>query len=344
MIRTERGNLLRADAEVLVNTVNCVGIMGKGIALQFKQAYPENFRAYEAACRTGEVQLGKMFIHETGTLTNPRYIFNFPTKKHWKARSRLKDIESGLQDLVVQIRKLDIKTIAVPPLGCGNGGLDWTKVRPLIVSALQDVLDVDVMLYEPAGSPAAETLPVGTKKPSLTKTRALLVKLLEYYGLPGYRLTLLEIQKLAYLLQAAGEPLQLGFVKHKYGPYAETLNHVLQRLEGHYIRGYGDRSSDAEIYLLPNAGSEAEKLLAPDLESLTRLAKVREVIEGFETPHGMELIASVLWVASEDLAARTSASHATERIHRWSRRKRTKFPPRHIEIAWHRLHESGWLK
>jgi O-acetyl-ADP-ribose deacetylase (regulator of RNase III) len=343
MIRYESGNLLRADAEVLVNTVNCVGVMGKGIALQFKQAYPANFREYEIACRAGEVQLGRVFVHEVGGFTNPRYIFNFPTKKHWKGHSKLEDIAAGLVDMIQQVRRFDVKSIAIPPLGCGNGGLEWSVVRPMIISALEELSNVDIIVYEPAGAPAVETLPVRTKKPSLTKTRALLVKLLEYYGLPGYHLTLLEVQKLAYLLQSAGEPLKLNFIKNKYGPYAEALNHVLQRLEGHYIRGYGDRSTGAEIILLPTAGQEAGHLLSGDAESLQRLARVRELIEGFETPYGMELIASVHWVVSEDFAARTSPSHATERLQSWSRRKKNKFPPQHIEIVWRRLEASGWL-
>src|SRR5215208_2123004 len=118
-VEIRRGDLLAADAEAVVNTVNCVGIMGRGIALQVKNAYPANFKAYEAACKRGEVEPGRMLVHETGQLTNPRYIINFPTKRHWRGRSRIEDIESGLDALVAEVRRLGIKSIAVPPLGCG---------------------------------------------------------------------------------------------------------------------------------------------------------------------------------------------------------------------------------
>jgi O-acetyl-ADP-ribose deacetylase (regulator of RNase III) len=142
MIEEAKGNLLEADAEALVNTVNTVGHMGKGIALQFKQAYPENFLAYARAVKRGEVRAGRMFVVPTGFVTNPRYIINFPTKRHWRGRSRIEDIEAGLEALVGEIRRLGIRSIAVPPLGCGNGGLDWRDVEPRIKRALAELPDV----------------------------------------------------------------------------------------------------------------------------------------------------------------------------------------------------------
>src|SRR5439155_9797600 len=134
MLELTRGNILEADAEALVNTVNCIGVMGKGIALQFRNAFPDNFQAYERACRLHEVRPGRMFVFETGRLY-PKYIINFPTKRHWKGKARLSDIESGLVDLIKEVKRLRINSIAVPPLGCGNGGLEWTEVAPLIKSA-----------------------------------------------------------------------------------------------------------------------------------------------------------------------------------------------------------------
>src|SRR5690349_8544281 len=125
MIEHKAGDLLRADVEALVNTVNTVGIMGKGVALQFRQAYPDNYAAYRKACTHGEVQIGKMFVFATGYLTNPRLIINFPTKRDWRSKSRLEDIEAGLIDLVAVVRSERITSIAIPPLGCGNGGLQW---------------------------------------------------------------------------------------------------------------------------------------------------------------------------------------------------------------------------
>src|ERR1700733_6216787 len=125
MINFTTGDVLAADVEALVNTVNCVGIMGRGIALQFKNAFPENFKAYEAACTSQEGQPGRMFVFETGTMTNPKYIINFPPKRHWRGKSRIEDLDSGLKALVAEIRRLSIRSIAIPPLGSGLGGLHW---------------------------------------------------------------------------------------------------------------------------------------------------------------------------------------------------------------------------
>jgi O-acetyl-ADP-ribose deacetylase (regulator of RNase III) len=251
VIKLQKGDLLKADVEALVNTVNCVGVMGKGIALQFKQAFPENFVEYEKACKNDQIRLGRVHVFPTGRLLNPKYIINFPTKGHWRAKSRLSDIKSGLDSLVDVISRLNIRSIALPPLGCGYGGLSWSEVEPLIEEKMGALQDVTVLLFGPHGAPKPDEMRVGTKRPNMTRGRALLIKLLDLYGKQGYRHSLLEVQKLAYFLQEAGEPLRLAFVKHHYGPYAEKLNHVLQRMEGHFIRGYGDRSGGAQIYLLP---------------------------------------------------------------------------------------------
>jgi len=343
MIQLQRGNLLQVDAEALVNTVNCVGVMGKGIALQFKQAYPENFREYERACRAGEVQVGRMFVYSTGEFLNPKYIINFPTKRHWKGKSRLSDVEAGLRALVEDVSRLGIRSIAVPPLGCGNGGLAWNEVRPLIEAAFEALPDVEVYLFEPTGAPEVSEIVVATTKPPLTRTRALLIRILEQYGIPGYQLTLLEVQKLAYFLQVSGESLRLAFVKHKYGPYAEALNHVLQRIEGHYLRGYGDRSREAAITPLPGASEEARMFLEGDAQATERLERVSDLIFGFESPYGMELLATVHWVAQEDPEAALDPDVAIRRVHEWSERKRTTFRSEHIRTAWERLYRNGWL-
>jgi O-acetyl-ADP-ribose deacetylase (regulator of RNase III) len=343
MIHITRGNLLEADAEALVNTVNCDGFMGKGIALQFKQAFPENFKSYEKACRVGEVRPGRMFTFRTGSLVNPRYIINFPTKRHWRSKSRLEDIASGLRALITELRELGIKDVAVPPLGCGFGGLDWRKVRPMIERAFAELPDVSVRLYEPAGAPAAADMPVGTKRPKLTLARALFIRLMKRYSEMRYRLTLLEIQKLAYLLQEAGQPLKLRYVAHLYGPYAHNLNKVLETLEGHFIRGYaGDAKPDVEIELLPGAVEEADAFLAGQQDALERLDHLASAIEGFETPYGMELLASVHWVGVHQ-NAKTTPEEAVEAVLAWNDRKRTLFEQKHIRLAWERLQDFSWL-
>lgn len=337
------GNLLEAEAEALVNTVNTVGVMGKGIALQFKQAFPQNFDVYHRACERNEVRPGQMLVVPTGSLMNPRFIINFPTKRHWKERSRLEDIDAGLHALAELIPQLKIGSLALPPLGCGNGGLDWAVVRPRIQAALSDVPGVRVLVYEPKGAPEPKKMPISTKRPRMTPGRAALIGALERYALPGYELSLLEVQKLAYFLQAAGEPLKLEFVKGKYGPYSEVLNHVLQRIEGHYIKGYGDRSISSPIGLLPEASPEAEAFLQHHPETLNRLQRVSALIDGFETPYSMELLSSVHWVAHEDPLARNDVDKAVSGVWSWNDRKRKTFKAEHIRIAWQQLKKQGWL-
>ncbi|HBE20460.1 MAG TPA: Appr-1-p processing protein [Cyanobacteria bacterium UBA11149] len=343
MIEFKQGNLLEENVESLVNTVNCVGVMGKGIALQFKQAFPENFRQYEKACRIGEVKPGCMFTVPIGKVFYPRYIINFPTKNHWKGKSKLEDIKTGLKALVTEVQKLGITSIAIPPLGCGNGGLDWGTVKPLIESAFAELPEVKVVIFEPIGAPEVTRIQVATSKPKMTRSRSLLISLLELYGIPGYKLTLLEIQKLAYFLQVAGEPLKLRYVKHKYGPYADNLNHALQRIEGHYIRGYGDRSQDAEIYVLPEGREAGKRFLQQSPDANNCLEQVSRLIMGFETPYGMELLATVHWVAQENPEAAKDCEVAIALVHDWSDRKRNLFKPSHIRKAWQRLYQQNWL-
>lgn len=344
MIEITRGNLLEADVEALVNTVNCQGYMGKGIALQFKKAFPDNFDAYARACRAGKVEPGSMFVYPTDSMVNPKFIINFPTKHHWREKSRIAYIESGLQALVDEVHRLDISSVAIPPLGAGLGGLDWRKVRPLIERAFDAHPEVKVLLFEPEGAPEAKAMPIRTKRPRLTLSRAMLIRLMHQYSELAYRLTLLEMQKLAYLLQESGQPLRLNYVAHLYGPYAHNLNKVLEKLEGHFIRGYGDtQKPDVEIDLLPGAVDEANRFLEKHPEDKSRLERVGAMIEGFETPYGMELLSSVHWIAIHATPRATNSEAAVHAIQHWNPRKRHMFKPDHIRIAWSRLHEQGWL-
>lgn len=346
MIQFTTGNLLEADVDALVNTVNCVGFMGKGIALQFKQAFPENFTAYEKACHAGEVRPGRMFIFKTHSMIKPKYIINFPTKRHWKGKSKMEDIEAGLVSLIADVDRLGIQSIAVPPLGCGLGGLKWSEVRSRIERAFASLPNVQVQLFAPAGAPDAKAMPIRTKAARMTHARALFIKLMEQYSGMAYRLTLLEIQKLAYFLQESGEPLRLKYVAHTYGPYADNLNKVLQAIEGHFTRGYGDSPKpDREIELLPGATESADEFLANQKESPSRerLQRVAKLIEGFETPYGMELLASVHWVARHGDPLACNVNSAVEAVHRWNERKRNMFSHKHISVSWLRLEEMECL-
>ena len=142
------GDLLRSGADALVNPVNTVGVMGRGLAAQFKRAYPDNYLAYRAACRAGRVRIGEMFVVGLGLVSIPRWIINFPTKRHWREPSRLADIELGLDDLCRVILELGMSSVAVPALGCGLGGLDWTEVELLIHERLRDC-GASVFVYGP---------------------------------------------------------------------------------------------------------------------------------------------------------------------------------------------------
>ena len=187
-------------------------------------------------------------------------------------------------------------------------------------------------------------MPVATARPELTIARALFIKLMDCYSVLDYRRTLLEIQKLAYFLQESGEALRLKYEAAHYGPYAANLNKVLERLEGHYVRGYGDsQKPDTEIDLLPGAVEEADKFLSDKQESLGRLERVCGLIEGFETPYGMELLATVHWVARHARTKACSEDAAVVAVQRWSSRKKRVLKPQHIKVAWERLAQRGWL-
>ncbi len=343
MIETKRGDILQADAEALVNSVNCVGVMGRGIALQFRQAFPDNYRAYRAACARQQLRPGVLLVHDRGPLARPRYIINLPTKRHWRSKSRLADIEAGLAALVLEVRARGIRSVAVPPLGCGLGGLRWKDVRPRIEQAFRDLPGVLVLLYEPGDMPAAPA--AREPAPRMTVGRAVLLGLAQRYLLPAMDpfVSLLEVHKLMYFLQEAGEPLRLRFQRGPYGPYAENLRHVLREMEGHCVTGYGaagDRP-DTPIELKPEAVAEAEHVLAAHPETRRRFDRVTRLIEGFETPLGMELLATVHWVATRERAA--DAAETLAKVYAWNARKRV-FTPEQVQIAWDRLHEQGWLE
>ena len=347
MIVESDGNLLEAGADALVNTVNTVGIMGKGIALQFKQAHPANFKAYARACKAGQVHLGKMFVFDNGRVEQPHFIVNFPTKKHWRSRARLDDIRTGLEDLVRLVADLEIRSIAVPPLGCGNGGLNWRDVEPLILEAFRDLGDVDVLVYPPAGAPVESAMPVGSQRPAMTPGKAVLVALtaahVEAAG-TFMGVSQLELQKLMYFQQAAGEDLRLKYVRGRYGPYAENLNHVLARVEGHFLRGYGDRSrkvhESGALEVLPDAADEANAFLAGRADTTDRIGEVLNLVRGFESPYELELLSSVHWVATQDdHRAVEEVGCAVQGVQGWSRRRGRLFTEYHLAVAWNHLRE-----
>lgn len=347
MIKLQHGNLLEASAEALVNTVNTQGVMGKGIALQFRNMFPAMFKEYIDACRAGAVQLGKMDLHHVTSIgTGPNWIVNFPTKGHWRSKSRLHDIEAGLTDLVGVIHRLNIKSIAIPPLGCGNGGLKWSDVYPLIEQAFVELPEVEVLVFPPEGAPAASEMPNRTERPKLTLAMATLIVLINKYreALMDPFVTVLEAQKLMYFMQEAGADLRLNYKKHHYGPYAINLRHLLNRMESHYIEGFGDGDDKPmkPLFLLEGAAEHSARILEKDAEAQAQMDRVSALIDGYEDTYGMELLSTVHWVMCHVEDASTSPDVAIEAIQHWNLRKSKTLKTAHIEKAWQRLRHNNW--
>lgn len=350
MITFTQGNLLEARVEALVNTVNTVGVMGKGIALMFKERFDENFRRYAAACKAKEVQTGKMFVTPVHELDGPRWIVNFPTKQHWRAPSRMEWVVDGLQDLRRFLIEQQVKSIAIPPLGAGNGGLEWAKVREQIERALGD-LDIDILVFEPTKQYQNVAKRAGVEK--LTPARALIAELVRRYWVLGMECSLLEIQKLVWFLERAIErynpddnPLNLQFAPHKYGPYANRLDHLLNNLDGSYLHSE-KRISDADpldvIWFDDERKAVVQTYLKSEAKAYTQaLESTAALIDGFESPFGMELLATVDWLLAREGVAPTVPA-LREGLRHWrggpdaAARKDRLFDDRALGIALERL-------
>lgn len=350
MITFTQGNLLEARVEVLVNTVNTVGVMGKGIALMFKERFAENFRLYAAACKAGKVQTGRMFVTPVHELDGPRWIVNFPTKQHWRSPSRLEWIVDGLQDLRRFLLEHQIHSIAIPPLGAGNGGLEWTAVREQIELALGDIA-TEVLVFEPTRQYQNVAKRTGVEK--LTPARALIAELVRRYWVMGMECSLLEIQKLAWFLERAIErhnpgnnPLNLQFTAYKYGPYANRLDHLLNNLDGSYLH-CNKRISDADPFEVIWFDDERKDFLQTYLKTETKayaraLESTTNLIDGFESPFGMELLATVDWLLTREGVA-PDVPALREGLRHWrggpdaAERKMRLFDDRTLTIALDRL-------
>jgi len=309
MMRFLQGNLLDAPAEALVNTVNTVGVMGKGIALMFKEAFPNNFRAYEAACKDHEVQVGRMFVTENPVFKGPRWIINFPTKKHWRQPSKLEWIQEGLKDLKAVIREHNIRSVALPPLGAGNGGLNWGDVRAEIERELADLDQVDVLIFEPTNKYQNVAKRNGLEK--LTPARALIAEMIRRYWVLGIECTYLEVQKLGWFLERTirslhiEDPLDLKFVADKYGPYSDRLRHLLDGLDGTYLhcdKRLADAGPSDTIWFDEARRKYIDLFFQQDvnrpLETVLDITASR--IDGFQSPLGMELLATVDWLIERE--------------------------------------------
>ncbi|MEI6286601.1 MAG: macro domain-containing protein [Bacillota bacterium] len=343
MLEFKKGNILESHAEAIINTVNIKGVMGKGIALQFKKAYPDMYKNYEKVCKSGQLQVGQMHVWHNPAIFGPAYIINFPTKDDWKQPSKLEYISSGLQALSKTIADLKIKSVAVPPLGCGNGGLSWQVVREMIVRELENNSDVKVEVYEPVEQ--ERMIAAGTAK--MTASRAIVLKLLHQYCVLGYELTLLEVQKLMFFLQEFGEGLRLNYTKAHYGPYADNIRHVLINFENVYTKGFGDGTHNQPhqvIEILPRAITEADEYISLNYDemqaSLKRLECVEKLIEGYETPFGLELLSTVYWLNKKDAVALQDTDAMLKAVNEWNPRKARLMKREYIEKAAARIYAA----
>ena len=342
-IEYKTGDMFEEATEAIVNTVNCVGVMGKGVALEFKRRWPENFRAYKRLCDARDLAPGQVFVFENKDILTPdrhRYLVNFPTKQHWRTQSRMEYIDSGLDDLVHWIRERGVKSVALPPLGCGNGGLDWSEVRPLIEQKLAPLADVRFVVFAPipeAEPPEQEAIPT-----DLTEARAtMMVVFAELEKFFGGHLTRLSAQKLAYFMQVMGVDFGLHFVKEQFGPYSETLSMAFKSMEAkRYITGYSEEEGTVVVTQATLAASD-EFLKAQGIDVSPIVNNLSLLIEGYESPYGMELLSSVHFLfATEGISTQPEMSDALEA---WNDHKRESFSRAAVDAALIRLNDDGYI-
>lgn len=347
MLKFLQGNLLEAEAEALVNTVNTVGVSGKGIALMFRDAFPENFRAYAAECKAGRLTAGGIFITERHDMLGPRFIVNFATKQHWRHPSRLAWIEHGLAVLRREIEARGIRSIAIPPLGAGNGGLDWGDVKPLIADALAG-LDCDILVFEPTHAYQNIVKRNGVEK--LTPARALMAEMIRRYEILGFDCSMLEAQKLAWFLVGAIQrraltpnPIADDFAANRYGPYSDKVRHLLDSLDGSYLtceRRVADaRRFDPIRFRHDRQDKVSAYLTSPEASAYRpALDEASDIIDGFQSPHGLELLATVDWLHRMSATA-LEIDGMVAAIASWpgpdgaAERKAKIFTRHHVEVA-----------
>jgi O-acetyl-ADP-ribose deacetylase (regulator of RNase III) len=340
-----KGNLLDASTQALVNTVNTVGVMGKGIALQFKERFPLNFKLYLAACKNGSLVPGKLLIVNDATLEGERIIINFPTKTEWYKKSQYTYIEDGLKELAKIIVEYNIKSIAIPPLGCGNGGLKWEKVKPLIEQYLGGIQDVDITVYEPNNKVKEILKQQDVKKDvKLTPAKAILLYSMFYYDSLGENTSLFIANKLAYFLQRLGESnfKRLKFQPSHYGPYSVQVEHMVQSMNGKFIRGLEQNQLKAfepfelQYASLPEVSEFVRKKLNPEQQNIIK--QVVKLLDGFQSALSIEILASLDYVKKENPGISKEDAFVAVK---WSDRKKIMFKDKYINIAWDHLVSHG---
>jgi O-acetyl-ADP-ribose deacetylase (regulator of RNase III)/uncharacterized protein YukE len=345
------GDLLASRAQTLVNTVNCVGIMGRGIALAFKRRYPDMFEDYVRRCDRGEVRLGQPYVRQV----DDHLIVNFPTKRHWRAVSKLEDIVDGLEYLEAHYREWGIKSIAVPPLGCGNGQLEWSVVGPTLIRHLSR-FDIPVELYEPRGAtteseqlallpdPAGAETAARFVDPEWVAVVAILDRLerLPHHWPVGR----IMFQKLVYFASQAGIPTGLRFQAASYGPYASDLKRMVGRLQNNGLAIERQRGQMFEVRVGPtyrDAVAEFRSLMQPWRSAVDRTA---DLLARMNTQTA-EAAASVHFAAGaleERDGQRPTASQVIESVEQWKIRRKPPLTRESIVDALVVLALQGWIQ
>jgi O-acetyl-ADP-ribose deacetylase (regulator of RNase III) len=335
MIQYKTGNLLDSDAEALVNTVNTDGIMGKGIALQFKNTFPTNYKMYVKACANQEIGIGKLLVTvDTSLLTGEKIIINFPTKTSWRKPSEYSYIEAGMLDLTKIIKSKGIKSIAIPPLGAGNGGLEWNNVKIILEKYLTE-LQCDIRIYQPN---AAMQEVLKKERVKLTPARAMLLSVLFELVRNGEFVSEFTAEKIAYFLQrfGASDVFKLDFQPNFYGPYSGKVKHVLYYLNGSYVMGYSskDKKPFEELGLVEDAESDVIDFLNKKENAPYKsiVEKTKEFLSGFYSTFGLELLSTTDFIIANKKGS--TVEEIAAHLEQWSDRKKTLFSnPKFIQLA-----------
>lgn len=341
MIKYVVGNMFESSAEALVNTVNTVGVMGKGIALQFKKLYPGNFSVYQKRCKEGTFEIGQLIVVKDGnTISGEKTIINFPTKTDWRKPSEYSYIEKGLKELVKVIQNENIKSIAIPPLGSGNGGLKWYKVKEILEKELAG-LNCEILIYEP-NAKVQEVL--NKERVKLTPARAMLIYMLFELVKNGEFVSEFASEKLCYFLQRFGgqEYFKLEYTTNFYGPYSGKVKHVLNHLNGSYIMGYAgkDKKPFEELSLLIDSKNEISKYINENNDLKEIVEKTSSFLTGFYSYFALELLSTVDYISH---SKNTKDKELIKgELNKWNNRKQTLFSnDKFIDISINRLESAN---